>query len=217
MHAVMSLPVEFLPLEYFNMWRENCIVSKLVIMYMTNLPGFCYKLHCNCDNPNTLQCLSRIVVMKDMINKLHVVRNNWVPWVNCCSLFSYVTLEPGSLRILTFWRFMYSRVYCVLNTHLKDFEIYTWENKVICVFRTEVVVCLQLLAELHGKFNLPEGKGYHLTVVDSVWRSAETATLNSGRTCSLRYFTIRGIQVQERVIKKKLRNRSRAMLQLLHL
>lgn len=217
MHAVLSLSMEFLPKLIIDKMCDTHAFKQLVSNHLSPLPGYCYRLYCSCDKPNSLECRSRSIVVKQLVNRIGIKTSNWVPWVNCCSLLSYVCLNPGEVRLLTFWKFMYHKVMSIVQQHLAEYSLYGWENKVVCVFTVSEHVCIKLLAECHGKINVPEGKGYHLFPVEHIWRMPASATLNSGRTCSLRYIKIRGVEIQERVIKKKLNAGSRSMLKLMSL
>lgn len=215
MHAVLSLPMEFLPKIVLQKLNNNYVIDKLVISQFPDLCGYCFKLYCACDQPQSLQCISRIVVIKQLLKNIVVRTDNWVPWTNCCSLLSYVCLNPAGIRIITFWHFLYCKVNRLLKSYLKCYDLYRWQNKIICVFDVSDSICMRLLAECHSRINMPEGKGYHLLPTDQVWKSTATATLNSGRTCSLRFVKIRGVEFQERAIKRKLSHGSRALFKLM--
>lgn len=178
------------------------MLNRLVFDWIDDLPVFNYRMHCLCDCPGSLRCLARAVLLKQYVTKITAVCET--PWTNCCSLLACYQILPSRCYILSCWLHNESEVRSLINDI--DVESYYLNRKCVFVIKCSRNTMIKLLKVLQNRINIPDGKGYHLGPVEFYWRSLETATLNSARTCLVRYIKTVDGEVQEREVKRKLYN-----------
>lgn len=199
-HYLFRCNVEFVPLYVLeSLWLP--VLKRLLSPGLCHLPITKFEFHCHCADPSSLQCLTRKQLLMDFTSGLHLHLPRIPPWTNCCSQLAYYCVATH--HIITTWLFNAGQfVKCAVDLDVNFIPFYV-ENVMFICFECDNHTLSMLIKLLHDRINLPEGKGYHFGNYNvKLWKGLETATLNSGYTCTLRFIHVGGQDYQERYLKR---------------
>lgn len=206
-HVIGNSQFQFLPKEALNSFIFQEVVRKLMYNCLPDVLVVNFKICCACSNPGSLQCLSRSVLIKQVVSNLRAVHPSDFMWVNCCSRIVGIKVEPLSLYVLNCWRHCWHYVEHILENTAVSYRAFVLERKVIFFFSCAKEDLLRLTQKIHEQINMKDCVGYHIMPVHPRWKNAETATLNSGHPCMLLYVRVNGVEIQERALKRMYKNK----------